>query len=800
MQRLAGLDINGWHDWAARNYTAEDSEAPGAQRALIDGGIASRLVRDMSGQPIAGPQAVLAPHGRGPGWGKIGDVAMRRPKAVRALLSEAVEPPSGHNSDPELAALDQALAPGARRLVFTVDDHPAMGAPAQQAIIDRLSGRGRPHCMLLWRPVAATLYALAQQEIILRDGYEIGVILHHPEGFACQRLRIRSLPNHGDMLAPEREGYGRLIASPVGLDQLLTRLEAAVIAANPVLADDSQIDQCRLAATWLLEAHEEAGAGEEILRRGNGSWCRVAVEGPASDHLPSFTPPEALQDYFAGVTSILALTPLAPTLANAWITSLEALIAAPVTLLPRQAVADGALEAARRIARGIPHYLDRLDPIAMLLMEGREAAFRPLFDDMEAVVPANREYLSRATKAVWSRRLDHLEFFIRRGGEGIRKWVTQEREPPAQNEPVEIRVRQMPAQGLARVEIVSDSWEALRREPIRLDWDTLETESRSEAEIIETLSRPLPGKPERLVYGTHRELWYGGRFAGAGLIAALRSFSASDMAAQSRLYNALRVPFSPPGVPGKAYAISSDGVPPPDVDPADVVQLDTILSDLAHDLVKKARRGEAPEKAHGIMATTWAFTRAPEVMKEELLRVLEDDAHPWRSLSGWGISILHSVGRSISDRAMIRRALDATLAMEQTSNTRACQSFLLARRAEAPRALDQTTLRTITQHTAGALHLQLASRNFERNFHYTLYVIAGLLRYREVEPDALLIDSSKAAETIADLLRRILERLERPATQASSKPVKIIVVRELLKYLEGDEGDPRLLQVIDSLN
>lgn len=83
-------------------------------------------------------------------------------------------------------------------------------------------------------------------------------------------------------------------------------------------------------------------------------------------------------------------------------------------------------------------------------------------------------------------------------------------------------------------------------------------------------------------------------------------------------------------------------------------------------------------------------------------------------------------------------------------------------------------LRRITQHAAEGLHIQLASRNFERNFHDTLYIIAGLLR-------------------------RILDHLERPATQAGSKPVKIIVVRELLKYLEGDEGDPRLLQVIDSM-
>jgi hypothetical protein len=799
MQRLAALDVNGWHDWAARNYAAEDPDESLSQNVRIDGGIASRLVYDMRGLPIAGPQAVLAPHGRGPGWGRIGDEKERRPKTVRTLLAEAVKPPPGHRADPELAALDQALAPGARRLVFAVDDHPGMDPPAQQAIIDRLSGRKRPHCMLLWRPVAALLHALASGLIEAEEGCEIGFLLHDAKGYACQRLRLRRLTEHGGILAPERKDYGRLFASPCGLDALLARLEAEVVAQNPVLADDSQIDRCRLAPSWLLDACENMPVREEILRRGNGSWCRVAVEGPASAHLPAFSPPPKLQDYLAGTAAVLALTPLAPALAADWMASLDDLISAPRIPLPRHAIADGALEAARRIARGIPHYLDWLDPIAMAMLEGREAVFRALFDDASAVVPANREYLSRPQKAVWSSRLNHLEFFIRRGEDGIRKWVTQEREPPSESQQVDIRVRQVPAQGLARVEIVSESWEALRREPIRLDWHTLQNEERSEAEVLRDLSRPMPGKPERLVYEADRQLWDGGRYVGDGLFAAIRHFNADHITAQTRLYHALRMPFKPPGADSRCYAISSDGAPPADVDPGDVARLDAIVDDLACDLVAQSQRGETPEHARGIMATTWVFTRAPGIMKEELLRVLEDETHPWRTLPSWGISMLHSAGRTISDGPMIRQALVATLAMTQNSHTRACQSFLLARRVEAPNVLDRDIRQAITHNTVDALNRQLEIRNFKRDFTYTLYVLAGLLRYREIVPDALLVESSASAQKIAHLLQETLKRLQQPNLDIPARQAKIAVVEELLKYLRGEEGDPRILQAIDSI-
>lgn len=126
------------------------------------------------------------------------------------------------------------------------------------------------------------------------------------------------------------------------------------------------------------------------------------------------------------------------------------------------ALASGALEAAQRIQRGIPHCLDRLDPVAMTVLRGATAVFAPLFPP-EAVVPANREFVSEPMPAQWRKGVGNLEFFIKRGSEGIRKWITEPQNPPEKTEQVHIQLFQTPAQGLARVEIRSHEWDELRR-------------------------------------------------------------------------------------------------------------------------------------------------------------------------------------------------------------------------------------------------------------------------------------------------------------------------------------------------
>ena len=68
MRKPVGLDLDGWHDFACRDWSTDDPDEPPGEPRTFDGGIGSVVVthEDMT---IGGPQAILSPIGRGPGWG-----------------------------------------------------------------------------------------------------------------------------------------------------------------------------------------------------------------------------------------------------------------------------------------------------------------------------------------------------------------------------------------------------------------------------------------------------------------------------------------------------------------------------------------------------------------------------------------------------------------------------------------------------------------------------------------------------------------------------------------------------------
>ena len=137
----------------------------------------------------------------------------------------------------------------------------------------------------------------------------------------------------------------------------------------------------------------------------------------------------------------------------------------PVIVAPDTA-ARGALFAARRIEHGIPHYLDRLDQVSLIVMRGHE----PVFEDLipaNAMVPGNREYVSRPiTSMVWKAGMEEVQFYIRKGPSEIRRWVTRVPVAPKRDERLEIHLRQMPAQGWATLSVTSVEWVLLSHDLI----------------------------------------------------------------------------------------------------------------------------------------------------------------------------------------------------------------------------------------------------------------------------------------------------------------------------------------------
>ena len=75
--------------------------------------------------------------------------------------------------------------------------------------------------------------------------------------------------------------------------------------------------------------------------------------------------------------------------------------------------------------------------------------------------------------------------------------------------------------------------------------------------------------------------------------------------------------------------------------------------------------------------------------------------------------------------------------------------------------------------------------------------LAGLFRYREVEPYALLKADDPTARRLWDDLGKIRSRLIDARAGIPQADAKIAIVEELLKLLEG-QGDPDILRRIEA--
>ncbi len=297
--------------------------------------------------------------------------------------------------------------------------------------------------------------------------------------------------------------------------------------------------------------------------------------------------------------------------------------AAGVTIhvMSPEAPALGALHALRRNARGIPHYLDLLDQVALAVL----GPSGPVFEDLippEATVPGNREYVSAPiTSMVWPKEMKTAQFFIRKGAREIRTWTTPELTAPEENEQLDIRLRQKPAQGWANLLITAPRWELLRRAPIRLEWSALQVEPRSADDVLELLRGPPPVVPNPVHYSAHIGLWDGSlRKPGLGvLLERVRQGQARDLEA---LADALGSPYSLPASNGagamRFYAVGTDGSLPPNLDAATVRLLEDSIGGIAEDLMRRRRRGLGPANNDPLRCLTWCFVRCPPAVVDEL--------------------------------------------------------------------------------------------------------------------------------------------------------------------------------------
>lgn len=734
--RLIGLDINGWHDRAVRNWRLDRDglEQAVPEGHLIDGGAVSRVVRvgDEVLTAVGGPRAQLAMHGRGAGWGDFGD------EDRRVLIRRSDDPMAW-------GACMQELGREARIAVLAIPDLPHMTEEAREKRLEAMQALRARRTMLVWSSVALALQQC--QQMTVEDGQKLGIIEIDTNGLRLQTLDI---VERDALLTPRRRSGGYLVETSLGL------AERERICLEKVSADANDPRVARalgLADLPTLLAMSAPGAtNSELIRLENGDWVEAVGRAPGIQDAPN------LGAFFDAADHILLHGPCQPELLDAIRALLQRASSKKIDVAHPSAVAYGAFLVAMRVRQGLPPWYDYLPDVETIVQDREEAESLSLVGEDEA---------AEAGKTWRSRKPITLRWPA--GSISMKVWLKKDDDPdprmspatvpaaPERDEKVQLYLEQQPAQGRAKLRITSETWPFLQERPAIVDWDAGERDpdGRDWETIISDFKVRPPVIPERVILPAHTDLWYPEQ--GDGLAGALRAFDGKNY---TPVYKALsarrRVYLDQPNHPDHDrvfYAVDSDGGRPSGVKDEDWDLLLEIISQAEVDFTTSNAKNN-----HALGVLSWSFRLCPATVWPIVVRVLRKDGGP-PSFPGWRIMYPQALGRTAADRDAFTAAIDYlnSLGVDWTKDQQACAAFLLSRNDEIFEILDPATIDRWARVAQASLKQGLR-KGFGNNQHYLPILIAGLLRWRFREPNAFAPIHDTKGEVFADLLERAIHR------------------------------------------
>lgn len=738
--RLLGLDMNGWHDRAVRNWRrgGDGSDEAVPEGHPIDGGTVSRVVHvgDADGKApsdlprVGGPRARFAMHGKGGGWGDFGDVDRR------VLIRRS--------DDPEAwASCMQELGQEARIAVLAIPDLPRMTEEAREKRLRSMRALRARRPMLVWSSVALALQRCEQKTI--HGGQKLGTIELDTHGLRLQTLDI---VERDALLTPRRRTIGRLVGTSLGLAErervCLERVRAD--AGTPRVAH-----ALGLADLPALLAMSAPGAqGSELIRLENGDWIEAVGTAPGIEDDTD------IGAFFEGADQVVLQGPCRPELLDAIRALLQRALNKTIDVADPSAVADGAFRVAMRVQQGLPPWYDCLPDVKTIVQDRDEADSLSLVGQNE-VVEAGKTWRSRRP----------ITLRWQAGSTSMKVWLKKDDDPdprmspatvpvgPVRDEEVHLYLEQQPAQGRAKLRITSETWPFLRERPAIVDWDAGEHDpyGRDWEKIISDFKVRPPVIPERVILPAHRDLWY--PHQRGGLASALRDFDGKNY---TPVYKALaarrRVYFDQPKHPDHDrpfYAVDSDGGRPPGVLDDDWDRLLAVIGQAEADFTS----GNV-QNNHALGVLSWSFRLCPAATLPVVLRVLKDGGGP-PSFFGWRIMYPQALGRTAANKEAFGAAIDYlnSLDIDWTRDQQACAGFLLSRNDEIFEILDADTIDRWA-HVAQMSLRQGLSEGFGNNQYYLPILVAGLLRWRLREPNAFAPAQGGEGDVLIDLLDRAI--------------------------------------------
>lgn len=775
-RKLCGFDVNGWRDFAAKNWQSlpGQGEEIGPLNVVPSGPLSSvvRVGEENRTRWIGGPQADKAPHGQSWGWGDVG--AADRRVYVRALLEMRDDDVN------KLSSCFAGLALGAAYNVLSIDEGLDGSEAAQEHLLEALDSGQFRNGSLVWRPVLAVLYAIERG--LVSEGHSVGVVCHDRKGVAIQKLRIRSARG---VLAPERREAATPVPCDVGYENLIRAARTAAIGGDGTMSRTAH----RAIARSVGKAALGIQCQPEILRVQNGDWEVLDLSG----YDAAATVNDTLDDLdLYGCDVVLFETLTERRLKERMIVGVERASPASVTALPATAVAYGALFAAQRAADGVPIFFDFLPRLSTIVFGPSGAKNFDLIRPDETL-EAGRTYRSP----------EPASLAIPAGQENVSVYLRKEAAPPPRKATVEIGtplrekaavslwVEQKPAAG--RAKILMEAPDLGRN--FTIDWDEAQEDDRSWETIIESLDTRA-SIPPRLILPCGMLPWEDSERSD-GLFTLLKTQSVRRAVDWDTLARKLsQRPFG-------QYCISSDGDLPSEVGPEDLGRLD-ILTDKALDITLKRLAGEAgpgTENNAALKFLTWQFHRCPPEVASWLIDCVKtvEQTHPFVQHQASWVLVYQGLGRIVRGRDAERRAMELLLSTDIENwvwnRQSAGMAFLLSRSDTAPIYLGRRDVERLAKRTVA---------DFQRNiggeytmFNYAPFLLAGLLRWRLVEPTALLSGIDPLATDFLAIVEKVEQDLSgrrRPSANLQKRRAKFLpILRDLKDELLGEGTNPNLL-------
>ena len=774
-KKLSGIDLNGVQDFSARNWMldVEGAEVFSDKEPYINlGSIRSSVIQvetPFGNEFVGGIQADLAPHGLGGGFGQIG-----RPENRTSLIDLI----SSNDTETEkLAAAFIGLAPTAAYTIVSIADSPETSEIYQDNLVKALRKNKGKSFLLIWRSVLAVLSQIQRLEI--SPGKNIGIINHSPRGVDLQTLQIKEAKCKDQMiLVPERKAAGITLETNFGYDALFNTVKSHLQS----LSSDPMLDVDHSKNLGLIALGQQAKP--ELVRSATGAWRELR---PMNSVLELFdiktSQLDSVAEFFSDCDLIFFETFTTGQLEFNIRTKLEEATSKKLFTIGGTAIAEAALFAAKRLEQDRPIYFDFLPQISTIVRSGVEARNFDLIDQSETL---------RAGKVFRSR--DPAEFAINPEAERIEVYLRKETEeqprkstieltaPPGVSSKVLISVEQIPALGRATIQVRADAIGLNRN----LDWDTAEILEETWQEVIDRQETPVVPIPERLIVPASSYNW---SFGDQNGLEAVIEHSANSKNPDWNLLSQ------------RAYSsFSSDGDIPDHVSKTTLDNLD-IVNSKAMVALNEILTGKRPKNNAVLKFFTYQYKLCPEKIAPMLLdlwkhRTDTSFSHPLKlNASSW-VLIFQGFGRVAFDpeleKKALRKMLDIPIENWRWREQTACMAFLLSRSKMAHRLLDSQDLPIL---------LERVKIEFKQNigdtynlFNYTPLLLAGLLRYREINSSFLLLGSDPAAKEIQALLNKTLLDLNRSRKVSYSNREKYIKwITEIGTYMKGEQGNPNLL-------